>query len=273
MHSRGAANPDDQRANQRDLDRTHAPDRHDGEGQHDHLHTDAERHRNLRRHHRTAQCTQHRADDKGHAVNQRDVDAESGRRFTVIDDRREQLAVALEHECPIGGKCQSGGNRHQHHVVVGQDQAAQLCAAGRNHRLKRAVGLRAPDQHDDVFEDQERGISDEHDDHFVPAIDQPQQPALKNDAHDQADQHRENDHEQEAKRRRPVAIRIDTDRRRRTICAESVERAMRDVQYFHDAEDQRQADGHDKEIGRVNEAVGEDGSGCQHVQKAIQFSR
>ena len=79
------------------------------------------------------------------------------------------------------------------------------------------------------------------------------------------------DHEQEAEGRRPVGIGVDADRGRRAIGAESVERAVRDVQDLHHAEDQRQADGDDEQIGRVDEAVGQDGEGSQHGRDRLDY--
>ena len=63
---------------------------------------------------------------------------------------------------------------------------------------------------------------------------------------------------------RQAAIEIDADRRGGAIGAEGIERAVRDVEDFHDAEDQRQADRDEEQIGRVDQAVGQDGEGGEH---------
>ena len=71
-------------------------------------------------------------------------------------------------------------------------------------------------------------------------------------------------HEQKAAGRRQAAVEIDADRGRRAIGAERVKRAVGDVEDFHDAEDQAQAHGDEKQIGRVDEPVGQDGESGQH---------
>ena len=73
MHGGGAANADDERADQRALDRAHAADRDHREGEHDHFDADAERHRNLRRHDRAAERAEHGADDEGDGVDELDT--------------------------------------------------------------------------------------------------------------------------------------------------------------------------------------------------------
>ena len=141
--------------------------------------------------------------------------------------------------------------------------------SGGDHRLVGAVGTRSPDQHDDVFEDQECGIGDENDHHLVLAVNQPQHAALEHEAEHEPDRHRHQHHEQETARVRPAALDIDAHRRGRAICAEGVERAVGDVEDLHHPEDQAQADGDEKQIGGIDEAIGEDGKDSQHVAPTV----
>ena len=90
-----------------------------------------------------------------------------------------------------------------------------------------------------------------------------QDAALEDDPHHQADRHANAEHEQEADGRRPIGIGIDADRGGGAIGAERIERAVRDIQNLHHAENQRQADGDNEQIGRVDEAVGQNGEGGQ----------
>ena len=75
----------------------------------------------------------------------------------------------------------------------------------------------------------------------------------------EADQHREADHEQQAARVVEAALVPDAGRGRRAIGAERIERAVRDVEDLHHAEDQREADGDEKQIGGVDQPVRENG--------------
>src|SRR3977135_4647330 len=61
-----------------------------------------------------------------------------------------------------------------------------------------------------------------------------------------------------------IGLDIDADCRRRAIRAEGIERAVGDVEDLHHPEDQAQTDGDEKQIGGIDEAIGEDGEGSQH---------
>src|SRR6516225_351094 len=74
MHRGGATDGADERA----FDRSQSPDDDHREGKHDHLDADAERDRNLRRHHGAAERPQDGAEHEGHRVDDADVDAEGG---------------------------------------------------------------------------------------------------------------------------------------------------------------------------------------------------
>jgi hypothetical protein len=118
MHGRGAAYPHYQRADQRAFDRAHAADRDDGEGEHDHLDADAERDGDFRRHHCAAERAQRRADQESDRVDTRNIDAESGCRLAIKNDRGKQPAVSRELERPIGKDGQRGSNCNEDDIVV-----------------------------------------------------------------------------------------------------------------------------------------------------------
>ncbi len=116
----------------------------------------------------------------------------------------------------------------------------------------------------DVFEDQEARVGDEDDHHFVLAVDEAQDAALEHEAEHEPDRHRHQDHEQEAAGVRQPAVEVDADRGRRAVGAEGIERAMRHVEDLHHAEDQREADRDQEQVGRVDQAIGQDREGGQH---------
>src|SRR5439155_19719233 len=54
------------------------------------------------------------------------------------------------------------------------------------------------------------------------------------------------------------------DHGRSAVSAERIERAVRDVEDLHHPEDQGQTDCDNEQIGRIDEAIGENCKGCQH---------
>src|SRR5215510_6185668 len=79
MNRSRAAEADDECAEQRAFDRPQAAGDDHGERKNDHLHPDAECHRDLWRHHCTPERAQHRPEHEGEGEHDGDVDAEGGR--------------------------------------------------------------------------------------------------------------------------------------------------------------------------------------------------
>src|SRR5262249_8077073 len=71
-------------------------------------------------------------------------------------------------------------------------------------------------------------------------------------------------HHQEPARDGPALLEIDADCARRAEGAECIERAVRDVEDFHHPEDQGKPDRDDEQVGRIDEAIDQDGKGGQH---------
>src|ERR1700720_1260894 len=176
MHGRGAHFADNQRAKESAGDRTHAADRHHREGEHNHLDADAERHRNFRRHYRTAKRPQHGAKDESDGVDERHIDAEGGGNFAIEDHHREQPAPAgaVEHEADSTRK--QYGERHEANVVAREHKLPDRGTAGDGERLVKRIGIGAPDELDRILEDQESRIGDEHNHDLVFAVNAAKEP-------------------------------------------------------------------------------------------------
>src|SRR5205809_2329534 len=80
---RGATQTNDERTDQRALDRAQAADNDHRERKYDHLDADAERYRDFRRHRGTAERAQHRSEHEGEREHDRHIDAEGGRGFPI----------------------------------------------------------------------------------------------------------------------------------------------------------------------------------------------
>ena len=158
------------------------------------------------------------------------------------------------------------GENDETDVIAREHQRPDVDGSGHAERLIKRVGAGSKDQTDHVFEDEEGGVGDEHDDDFVLAVDQAQEAALDNQAKHEPDRHGDEHHQQKSAGRRQAAVEVDADRDRGAVGAERIERAVSDVEDFHDAEDQRETDGDEEQIGRVDEAVSQDGKGGQHVE-------
>ena len=73
---------------------------------------------------------------------------------------------------------QTIGEADQREVVADIEQAADLDIAEEVARLEDVIGVDAEDHLGGVLEDEEDGVGDEQDQHFVAAVEQPQQAAL-----------------------------------------------------------------------------------------------
>src|ERR1700728_1020891 len=104
MHRRSAAQADNERTDKGAVDRPHAADRHHREGEHDHLDTDAERHRDLRRHDRPAERAQHGAEDERGGIDHRNIDAARGRQLAIENHHGEEAAPSGVFERPARSK-------------------------------------------------------------------------------------------------------------------------------------------------------------------------
>ena len=89
-------------------------------------------------------------------------------------------------------------------------------------------------------------------------IQEPQQTPLQSDAKEHADDNCRREDREEAAEFRQIGIVVGADQCRRHVGAERIKCAMRDIQNFHHAKDNRQPDGDHEQIGWKNQTVDQD---------------
>src|SRR5262249_23245995 len=109
MNRGRAAQADDERPEQRTFDRPQAAGDDHGECEDDHLHSDAERHRDLWRHHRAAERAQHRSEHEGEREYDGDVDPEGGRGLLIEYHDGEEAPISRIFQRPMGHGRERGG--------------------------------------------------------------------------------------------------------------------------------------------------------------------
>ena len=125
----------------------------------------------------------------------------------------------------------------QHGAVDRVGERADLDVAEQAVGLGDEVGLHAPDQLDDVLDDEEEGVGDEDQHHLVAAVAEAQQAALDERAHHQADQQRRQDQHGVAAHGRVAGAQPGAGERGRGVGAQRVQAAVRHVEDAHHAVD------------------------------------
>src|SRR5215510_14788560 len=264
MNRGRAAQADDERTEQRTFDRPQAAGDDHGKREDDHLYPDAERYRDLWRHYRAAERAQHRPEHEGEREHDGDIDAEGRRGLLIEHHDREEASIAGIFQRPMGHGRERDRKRDQAHVIARQHERADFEVAGSSEGLVGRIGVRPPNENKNVLQDQEHRIGDQNDYDLVLPVDEAQNATLEHNPYHQADQHGDQHHQEKAAGHRPVLVEIDADGGRRAVGPKRVERAMGHVEDLHDPEDQGEADRHHEKIGRVNQAVGENGKRSQH---------
>ena len=211
MDGESARETDDQCAGQRAADRTHAADRDDGKGSHDHLDADAGGKRHARRRDRAAKRAQHRADQKGDDIDLGDVDAERCRRFAVVEHRDQHAAEPrLVDAVPGADRKQRPPARPASGRRPPPGSGPIVTTPHRPVGLRDEQSLRAPDQQQQIFQDQEGRIGHERGEDLVLVVEVLQQQRVRGRSRSRRPTaSAASGHEQKPARERPAAIEID----------------------------------------------------------------
>ena len=149
-------------------------------------------------------------------------------------------------------------NRDQHQIVADVIESCEFEVSEQFVGLGRIDGVDTPDQLGGVFENEKHRIGHQQQHHLVATIKHLQQAALEQQADRGCDQHDGQQHGNETNRWRQAAGGDHGDSSRCDIGAEGIEAAMGNVEDLQDAEDQRQAQGHDEQPRGLNQAIEHD---------------
>ena len=234
---------------ERTRERPHAPHDDDGEGLGDDRPVHDVGDRDPRHLQRTAEPGERRAEHEHRREQARLVDAEQRDHLAVQRRRADEHAPPRAIEEPPERRRDDRADDEQREVVRREQLAADAHRSREPGRDRPGLVLGAPDEHDDIRQDQHQRERQEQLVQLGRAVHAPEQSDLDGEP-DRADgESRDEDRDVE----RGGAERQDGGQRHREIRGEHVERAVREVHDARDAEDERQAGRDEEEHHRVRE--------------------
>ena len=225
--------PDQQRADERALDRADAADHDDDEADDQHLVAHAGEHRRHRRRDHPGERGERDAQREHEPIDQLDVDAKAGHHLAVRRAGPDRHAEPRAGDEPIHAESEHdahAGNPQPVHRIGQRLGQADRRGQERGHR--HAVHVVTPDDTAQLLGHQDQAVGEQHLVEVVAAVEPADQQPLE--------QHADRDRKHDAGRDREPQAAEALGERPREVRADHVEAAVREVDDPHDAEDQRQ---------------------------------